>query len=125
MDASTKNLVPPLPQLPVLHYLLSSSNGKHVAHCLDLDLVSMGDSREESARKLDDLVKAQIELTLASGQLVNLTTRAPLSFWRQFIDGAPFDPEPGIIRIKIPANIQPAPTDSPENQVGIVAKIAA
>lgn len=96
MDASTKNLVPPLPQLPVLHYLLSSSNGKHVAHCLDLDLVCMGNSREESARKLDDLVKAQIELTLATGQLVNLTTRAPLNFWRQFIDGSPFDSGPAL-----------------------------
>lgn len=125
MDASTKNLAPPLPQLPVLHYLLSSSNGKHVAHCLDLDLVCVGATREEAARKLDDLAKAQIELTLASGQLVNLTTRAPLSFWRQFIDGAPFDPEPGIIRIKIPVNIQPVPSDPSENQVGIVAKIAA
>ena len=125
MDASTKELVPPLPQLPVLHYLLSTSDGKHVAHCLDLDLISVGNTREEAARKLDDLAKAQIELTLATGQLVNLTTRAPLSFWRQFIDGAPFDPEPGTIRIKIPANIAPAPADSTENQVGIVAKIAA
>ncbi|MFZ0819508.1 MAG: hypothetical protein WAM91_05525 [Candidatus Acidiferrales bacterium] len=96
MDASTKKIVPPLPQLPVLHYLLSTSDGKHVAHCLDLDLICVGATREEAARKLDDLAKAQIELTLATGQLVNLTTRAPLNFWRQFIDGAPFDSGPAL-----------------------------
>ncbi len=125
MDTSTKNVVPPLPQLPVLHYLLSSSDGKFVAHCLDLDLVCVGDSRERAAQKLDGLVKAQIELTLATGHLVNLTTKAPLHFWRQFIDGAPFNLEPQTIRIKIPENNEVAPHDPHENQVGIVAKIAA
>jgi hypothetical protein len=31
-----------LPHLDLLHYLLSGSDGKHVAHCLDLDLVATG-----------------------------------------------------------------------------------
>jgi hypothetical protein len=32
-----------LPRLDLLGYLLSESNGKHIAHCLDLDLVATAD----------------------------------------------------------------------------------
>ena len=33
-----------------LHYLFNKSDGKIVAHCLDLDLVSSGDTMKEAQR---------------------------------------------------------------------------
>jgi hypothetical protein len=69
-----------LPHLGLLHYLLSQSGSKHVAHCLDLDLVAGADSREKAASKLDGLVKAHIELALATGQLRTLPRRPHKSF---------------------------------------------
>ena len=51
-DIAIKELLTPavsLPHLNLLHYLLSESEGKHIAHCLDLDLVATADTREKAA----------------------------------------------------------------------------
>ena len=78
MDAVTlKDLMPALPQLRVLHYLISGTNGHFTAHCLDLDLVAEGADIQAAGRKLDRLVKVQIELSLATANLANLATKAP------------------------------------------------
>ena len=72
-NAALKDLLPPLsgtlnlPHFDLLHYLLSQSDGKHVAHCLDLDLVTVASTQTDAAIKLDKLVKAHIELALATG----------------------------------------------------------
>jgi hypothetical protein len=101
-DGSLKELmsIPPLPRLDLLHYLLSEAEGEHIAHCLDLDLVATGKDREEAALKLDRLVKAHIELALASGHLANLATSAPQHFWKQFADGKPVKLHPTTLHIQ-------------------------
>jgi hypothetical protein len=88
-------------------------------------MIAVGKNREEAGRKLDDLVQAQIELTLATRQLVNLTTRAPQSYWMQFINGRPIDLEPQALRIKNSEKDQFVASDPSEYQVGMVAKLAA
>jgi hypothetical protein len=53
-DIAIKELVSPvvlLPHLGLLHYLLSESDGQHVAHCLDLDLVATAKTRTAAAQK--------------------------------------------------------------------------
>jgi hypothetical protein len=111
-----------LPHLSLLHYLLSESEGRSIAHCLDLDLVATGQSREEAAGKLDRLVKAHIELALATQQLANLATKAPQSFWNQYADGEPIDLEPRALRIQIPESVQIVPVS--ESKLRIVARAA-
>lgn len=124
MEGTTlKDVLPTLPWLRVVHYLLSEKDGKHVAHCLDLDVVSTGESQKIAVRKLDDLVKAHIELALATGRLENLATKAPSSYWRQFIDGEPIEMQPNTIHIRIPEAVQVVPLESSE--VGILAHRAA
>ena len=95
--------------LGLLHYFLSQSSGKHVAHCLDLDLVATGASRDAAAAKLDNLVKAHIELALSTGQFANLATKAPQSFWNSFADGEPFKLTPAVLHIQIPQAVQIVP----------------
>lgn len=114
----------PLPHLRLLHYLLSESRGKHVAHCLDLDLVSLGKSQNEAAKKLDSLVKAHIELALATKQLENLETRAPQTYWNQFADGKPVKLHPMKIRIHIPEDILVVPLPRSESELRILAHAA-
>jgi hypothetical protein len=125
MNNSTQELtVSALPQLWVVHYLISEADGKHVAHCLDLDLVAVGASRQESALRLDNLVKAQIELSMATGRLVNLETKAPLNYWKQYFAGTPIELEPKTLRIKIPTAVQVVPLDPAESELGILARAA-
>ena len=125
MDNAAKELmVSALPQLWAVHYLISEIDGKHVAHCLDLDLVAVGASRQESALRLDNLVKAQIELSMATGRLVNLETKAPLNFWKQYFAGTPIELEPKTLRIKIPTAVQVVPLDPAESELGILARAA-
>jgi hypothetical protein len=118
-DAALKELlaIPALPHLDLLHYLLSESEGKHVAHCLDLDLVAAGEDRKAAAAKLDRLVKAHIELALASGQLANLSTKAPNKFWDQFAVGKPVKLDPATLRIRIPESVQIVPVSGSELKI--------
>jgi hypothetical protein len=124
-DATLKSIRPSLPQLPVVHYLISTSEGKHVAHCLDLDLVCTDGDWHVAVRKLDDLVKAQIELSLQTGQLANLATKAPMSCWKQFYDGTHIELEPNTIHIRIPDAAQVVMLESPEGEVGRLLARAA
>jgi hypothetical protein len=125
MSTTEKIVVPPtptLPQLRVVHYLLSERDGKHVAHCLDFDLVCVGSSREQASQKLDNLVKAHIEYALDTGRVVNLTTQAPTHFWRQFFEGKSIDLEPRTIHITVPETAQVVALNSPEGEIGVLAR---
>jgi hypothetical protein len=124
-DIAIKDLlseVVSLPHLSLLHYLLSESEGKHIAHCLDLDLVATGRTCEEAAVNLDSLVKAHIELALATRQYANLATKAPQSFWDQFADGKPIELEPRTLHIQIPESVQIVPVS--EGKLRILARAA-
>lgn len=124
-DSAIKELFPPavsLPHLDLLHYLLSESDGKHIAHCLDLDLVVTADTRQAAAQKLDSLVKATIELALATQQYANLVTKAPQSFWNQFAIGNPVELQPKALQIKIPASVQIVPVS--DSTLPILARAA-
>lgn len=111
-----------LPHLDLLHYLLSESNDKHIAHCLDLDLVATADTRKDAAQKLDRLVKATIEIALATQQFANLATRAPQNFWIEFADGKTIELEPKALQIKIPESVQIVPVS--DSTLPILARAA-
>lgn len=105
------------PKIRVLHYLLSASHGKTVAHCLDLDLVAAAAAQEEAVRRLDVLVKTQIELALTNGNSAILTTPAPLEYWKHFIEGTPVDLGRRMIEIHVPEVV---PLEEEESELGIL-----
>ncbi len=122
-EATIKDILAACPWLRVVHYLISEANGRHLAHCLDLDVVATDGSQSLAVDKLDDLVKAHIEFALASGQFDNLETKAPNSYWRQFINGEPIKIHSRTIQIRIPEGLAPVPIEASE--VGILAHRAA
>ena len=125
-EIATKELLSELVSLPhlgLLHYLFSEAEGKHVAHCLELDLIGAGDTCEAAAEKLDRLVKATIELALATQQYANLATRAPQVFFDEFVDGTPIRLENKTLRISIPESVQIVPVQ--ESKIRILAARAA
>jgi hypothetical protein len=124
-DIAIKELLSPaasLPHLDLLHYLLSESEGQHIAHCLDLDLVATAETRKAAAQKLDRLVKATIELALATQQYANLSTKAPQNFWNEYATGNPVELEPKSLQIKIPESVQIVPVS--DSTLPILARAA-
>ena len=110
----------------VLHYFFSTNDrDKTIAHCLDFDLVTSGDSIEEAERRLDILVRFQIETFLKSNGHTRLGGQAPKRFWSAYTDclrhGGALPSS--TLRINVP---QPVPMEKPYGELEIVsAKLAA
>jgi hypothetical protein len=117
-----KDLVPTLPQLRRLHYLISETESKYIAHCLDLDLVAVDTTVVAASRKLDVLVKDHIEFSLATGRLGNLNTKAPVQAWNEFNKAKPITLEPKEILITIPDAAQVVPLVQPGGVLAIDAR---
>src|SRR5260370_37454936 len=71
----------------LLHYFFSvNERDKTIAHCLNFDLVTSGDSTEEAERRLDILVKYHIEAFLKSNGMSGLNGQAPKRFWSEYTE---------------------------------------
>jgi|SRR5437588_6898053 len=79
--------VPDAPILTSLNYLFSHEGKRVVAHCLELDLVTSGDSIDDSETSLNALVLVQIRTCYAAGNWAQLRQKAPFAYW-QLLEGA-------------------------------------
>jgi len=110
----------------ILHYFFSvNARNKTIAHCLDFDLVTSGDSIEDAERRLDTLVKFQIETFIKSNGHTRLGGQAPKQFWSSYTDclrhGGALPST--TLRIDVP---QPVPMQMPYGELEIVsARLAA
>lgn len=75
------------PILTALNYLFSHDNGKTIAHCLDLDLVTSGGNLAEAEESLNALVLYQISSCYTGGNWTQLKFKAPIQYWQQ-LEGA-------------------------------------
>jgi hypothetical protein len=64
--------------------LIKKEDGMFVAHCLELDLVAVADSRDQARRECVALICAQIEYAFAHNNLQNLYHPAPQDVWTEF-----------------------------------------
>lgn len=110
----------------VLHYFFSlNERGKTIAHCLDFDLVTSGDSIADAERRLDTLVKFQIESFIRSYAHTRLGGQAPKRFWAAYTDSLRHGGAlpSSSLRIEVP---QPVPMEKPYGELEIVsAQLAA
>lgn len=70
------------PILTSLNYLFSREGKKVLAHCLELDIVSSGDSTEEAETSLNALVLVQIGTCYESGNWAQLQQKAPFEYYQ-------------------------------------------
>lgn len=69
--------------LTALHYLFTHTReGKVVAHCLDLDIVTSGTDIDKAEERLNALVLAQISSCYTAGNFAQLRFQAPNSYWQ-------------------------------------------
>ena len=64
--------------------LIRETEEGYVAHCLELDLVSTGDSLESVESDMFDLIVAQVRYAFANDNLDFLYHSAPQEVWREF-----------------------------------------
>jgi hypothetical protein len=70
----------------------------------------------------EGLVKATIELALATQQYANLATKAPQNFWNEFAAGNTIELEPKTLQTKIPESVQIVPVS--DSTLPILARAA-
>lgn len=55
-----------------------------LAHCLETDIVTEGNSPQQAMHDLDDLCRFQIEVALDEGDLASVFRPAPPDVWKMF-----------------------------------------
>lgn len=70
-----------MPKLNILHYLFMERADKHVAHCLDFDIVTTGKDFDQARDRLNALVRQHVIIALKAGNQESLQTSAPKEYW--------------------------------------------
>lgn len=71
---------------PQLHYLVHEADGEYVAHCLDLDFVGSGTTKDEAVQELNDAVIGLVVYMLRHGAEASNIKQAPARYWVMFED---------------------------------------
>lgn len=64
--------------------LLRQIDSECVAHCLELDIVGTGKTKDEAVKELSDLIATQVDYAFNNDNLDNLFHPAPVSAWKGF-----------------------------------------
>jgi hypothetical protein len=116
----------PVPKIRELHYLFTiKPQGRTVAHCLDLDIVTAANDIGAAEKRLDFLVTMQIEEALVSGNYTVLTTPAPKVFFDHYnecVRAGKSRPSKDPLRIRVPDVV---PMDQPYGSIGVLAATCA
>lgn len=92
-------------QLKSLNYLFSHEGATVVAHCLDLDIVTSGNDRDEAEKSLDALVLYQITSCFVAGNFPQLETKAPFEYWQSLTNAIKLDNKD--LEIEVPPVVLP------------------
>jgi len=64
--------------------LVKFEDGIWVAHCLELDIVATGNTPDQAASDIKDLIVAQVSCALSNNNMSNLYHPAPKEVWDEF-----------------------------------------
>lgn len=67
-----------------LHYLVHEVEGDKVAHCLDLDVVGVGNTNEDAIDALNTAVIGLILFMVRTDSLSAVPKKAPKSYWDMY-----------------------------------------
>jgi len=60
-----------------------------IAHCLELDIVSVNENSIEVEKEIKSLIQAQVDYTFSNDNFDNLYRPAPEKIWNEFLDRRP------------------------------------
>ncbi|MCL5105538.1 MAG: HigA family addiction module antitoxin [Armatimonadetes bacterium] len=93
-----------------LDILVEESDGGYAAHCLQLDLVSVGSTEESAVSALMDLIRAQLDFAVEHGNIENILKPAPQELWVKLLRR--YSGEPKCKRLTVPAGGGTPPIES-------------
>ena len=71
-----------------LRVVFYEEDGEWVAHCLEFDLVGVGENKEEAIKLLSEAIFVQLQATVKSKNLKNLFRPADSEYFQKFAAGA-------------------------------------
>lgn len=74
-----------LPALKAIIYP-DKESGEYLAHCLELDLMTSGQTQQEAAQNLLDVVATQIQFAIDNDNMQNLLHPAPAKAYKIYAD---------------------------------------
>jgi hypothetical protein len=93
-----------------LRAVLYREEGKWVAHCLDVDIVATGPTRDHAAKELVEAVTAQIDYVRDHQNHAHLYRSAPLEVWQRLaeaIQGGLPTVTLGVPNPPVPTSLEP------------------
>jgi hypothetical protein len=112
-------------RIKVLHYLYTlNQRNRYIAHCLNFDIVTAADSLAEAERRLDVLVRRQIESVLRTGDPEGLNASAPNEYWERYTENLRHGRTlpSSTLRVSVPDVV---PMREPFGELPVVAAMAA
>jgi hypothetical protein len=92
--------------LTALHYLFTpTTDGKMIAHCLDLDLVTSGKNIDEAEDRLNATVLVQIGTCYVAGNFAQLRFKAPAEYWQALSDAKELEKK--HLEVEVPPVVLP------------------
>jgi predicted RNase H-like HicB family nuclease len=85
-----------------LRVVFYQDDGDWYGHCLELDLVESGATREEAKASVLDVIRAHVEWAIQHENMEHLYRSAPMEFWTRFFGGIPIGTE--VIHISVPSS---------------------
>jgi len=89
------------PTLTFLVYPCEESAGRFVAHCLEMDVLAVEDSKPKAILLLKELIADLIEAAKADGTLDEIYRPAPTEYWQMLARARPYRPTPRVVRERI------------------------
>lgn len=69
-----------------LNVVIYKEEDYFVAHCLQMDIVTTGETPEEAQKNMDDLIRVQVSTAFENDNLEHLFRSAPKEIWQRFIE---------------------------------------
>ena len=76
--------------LTFLLYSCEESPGRVVAHCLELDVVAVEDTKPGAILLLKELIDEMLEAAMADGTLEKVFRLAPREYWQKLVHARPY-----------------------------------
>jgi len=89
--------------LTFLMYPCPEDEDKYVAHCLEMDIVSVGDTVPAAIDLLKELIEDVVLAALEDGALSEVIRPAPLRYWRRLATAIPYEPPRRVVKHRIAA----------------------
>jgi len=89
------------PGLTFLIYPCKESPGRVVAHCLEMDIVAVEDTKPKAILLLKELIEDVVQAARKDGTLDKVFRPAPREYWQQLAHARPYRATPRVTRHRI------------------------